>query len=443
MLRDLNSLGKRLQVILLAKREEDKEEARSLTLKMKGLIKRLSPQIGSKRVKHALGALAFLFGLTNHAGAQNFASPLTNPFGISAMNYIAMPAFVDIDNDGDLDLFVMEGVDGSGNNKYFQNIGTSNIPEFDAPVDNPFGIENTDVNSFLAFGDLDGDGDQDFFVGGDYGNLLYFQNTGTASAPQFATPSTNPFGISSGLYLAAPALADLDGDGDLDLLIGGNEYVVPPYYDFSGLRFFKNVGSASAPNFELQTDADDPFDAIAVADFAYPHFVDLDNDGDFDLLFGEYYGVLKYHENTGSATDPQFSSVGLTNPFGLEAGYYISVIASGDLDNDGDIDLLIGEYSEYFADMKYYRNTAINLGLGDEPSFNFRVHPNPATDLVRIQTGADVIAHAELLYVNGSFVKSAAYLQDGIDISDLAPGIYLIKLTNQRGEVGVRRLVKK
>jgi len=439
MLRDLSAFGKRLQVILMTKREEDREEARALTLKMKGLIKKLSPEFGVKKIKHALGALAFLFGLSHNASAQSFAPPLTNPFGLSAVNYIALPAFVDIDGDGDLDLFVVEY---TGTVKYFQNIGTANNPQFAPPVDNPFGINPEEGNVFITFGDLDGDGDKDIMMGAYYGNIQYFQNTGSATNPQFAAPTTNPFGITAGLYLAAPTLADLDGDGDLDLLMGSIEYIDPPYYNFKGLRYFKNIGTASAPNFELQTGSADPFNNVSVYYFAYPHLVDLDNDGDYDLIFGEYYGVIKYHQNTGSATNPVFSSVGLTNPFGLQQGYYLTAIASGDLDNDGDMDLLIGEYGEYYADMKYYRNTLVNLSLGDEFTFDFRVHPNPATDFVRIQTGADVVAHAELLDVNGSVVKATEYLQDGIDLSDLAPGVYLIKLTNQRGEVGVKRLVK-
>lgn len=439
MLLDLNSLGKRLQVILMTKREEDREEARALTAKMNALIQKLRPRFGVKKLKHALGVLAFLFGLSSQANAQNFAPPLTNPFGLSALNYIAMPTFVDIDGDGDLDLFVMET---DGNIKYFQNTGTANNPQFAAPVENPFGIVNDELNSFLAFGDVDGDGDKDFFAGDGYGSLRYFQNTGTAANPQFAAPVTNPFGITAGLYLASPTLADLDGDGDLDLLMGSYEYIDPPYYDFKGLRYFKNIGTTTAPNFQLQTDANDPFNAIVVANFAFPHFVDLDNDGDYDLLFGEYYGVLKYHQNIGTAASPVFSTMGQTNPFGLQAGYYLSFITSGDLDNDGDMDILIGEYGEYYADMKYYRNTSINLSLDEEHTFDFRLHPNPATDVVRVLTSIDVVAHAELLDINGCVVKSIAHLQDGIDISDLAAGVYLIKLTNQRGEIGMKRLVK-
>lgn len=440
MLRDLNAMGKRLKAILLTKHEEDREEARALTLKMKGLIQKLSPQFGVKKIKHALGALAFLFGMSNTANAQNFAPSLTNPFGLSAVNYIAFPSLVDIDNDGDLDLFVVEVY---GVVKYFQNTGTANNPQFAAPVTNPFGISTVEENDLITFADLDGDGDKDLIMGTSDGNINYFQNTGSATNPQFAAPLTNPFGIQQNLYLAAPTFADLDGDGDLDLLIGGIEYSYAPYYYYKSLNYYKNIGTATAPNFQLQADANDPFSSIVVDDYAITHLVDLDGDGDYDLIYSGYYGALTYHQNTGTATNPIFSSVGVSNPFGLMPGYYLSIITSGDLDNDGDVDVIIGEYGYPAANLNYYRNTKFNLGLGEELSFDFRLHPNPASDIVRVQTGADVVAKVELIDINGGVVKSMEFLQESIDISDLATGVYLVKLTNQRGEVGVKRFVKR
>src|SRR6188474_1085941 len=50
--------------------------------------------------------------------------------------------------------------------------------------------------------------------------MQYFQNTGTAIIPLFAPPQENPFGLVSTYYNALPAFADLDADGDQDLLVG-------------------------------------------------------------------------------------------------------------------------------------------------------------------------------------------------------------------------------
>lgn len=436
MMRDLRTLSQRLQQILLTKRPEERAEAQELVKKIKSLIGRLSATFSKKQIKQALGALAFLFGMSHSVEAQNFASPITNPFGLSAVSYLAAPAFVDIDGDGDLDVFVGEGYGV----KYFQNTGTAANPQFAAPISNPFGLSSNADYVFLAFGDLDNDGDKDLMMGEYYGVIKYFQNTGTATNPQFAAPIVNPFGTSAGYQLAVPTLADIDGDGDLDLLVGDYGYVYLPYYNYPGLRFFRNVGTASSPNFQLANGTNNPFENISVNGFALPNLVDLDNDGDFDLLFGIGYGFINYHQNTGTAANPIFSSVGQTNPFGLQSGNYVALIASGDLDNDGDIDLLIGEY---YGNMKYYRNTMSTIGMDDARTLDFRLYPNPATNRVSVEMGSEVLVRAELMDIQGQLLRSIEHPVDGMDISDLPAGVYLVRLTNQSGETGIKRLVKQ
>ena len=95
---------------------------------------------------------------------------------------------------------------------------------------NPFGLTNIGSYSSPTFADLDGDGDLDLMAGENNGDFNYFQNTGTATAPVYAPVQTNPFGLTNiGLY-SSPTFADLDGDSDLDLMAG--EY----YGDFSFYR---------------------------------------------------------------------------------------------------------------------------------------------------------------------------------------------------------------
>ena len=118
---------------------------------------------------------------------------------------------------------------------------------------NPFILlEPQDYASFnyyttMTSGDLDGDGDLDLVTGSPDGAFHYFENTGTASAPTFTKRSgaDNPL---DGIDLNAgsiPALADLDGDGDLDLIAGDN--VIDRF------AFFENTGTASAPAFTQRT----------------------------------------------------------------------------------------------------------------------------------------------------------------------------------------------
>src|SRR5439155_62174 len=169
--------------------------------------------------------------------------------------------------------------------------------------------------------DLDGDGDLDAVVGDFFGTLHYFKNTGTATVPVFVEQggAANPFnGIDVG-YNSTPILADLDGDGDLDAVVSDN---------YGTLHYFLNTGTASAPVFVEQTGsasaaviveqggAANPFNGIAVGYNSTPILADLDGDGDLDAVVGEFYGTLHYFRNTGTASLPVFvEQTGAANPF--------------------------------------------------------------------------------------------------------------------------------
>ena len=73
---------------------------------------------------------------------------------------------------------------------------------------------------------------------------------------------------------SSPELADLDGDGDFDLIVWGW---------YGAINYFENTGTATAPIFTERTGADMPLDIIA-DDYAPPVLADLDGDGDPDII---------------------------------------------------------------------------------------------------------------------------------------------------------------
>merc|ERR1719440_941982 len=144
----------------------------------------------------------------------------------------------------------------------------------------------------------------DLVVGDRDGELNYIENTGTSTAPDFVARagSANTFdGIDVGSS-SKPALADLDGDGDLDLLVGEV---------LGGLHYIENTGTSTAPVlnrvFVQWTGSGNPFEGIDVGSSrSAPALGDLDNDGDVDLVVGDSGGSLIYIENTGTSTAPVF-----------------------------------------------------------------------------------------------------------------------------------------
>ena len=142
---------------------------------------------------------------------------------------ILFPELADIDGDGDLDLFAG---DVYGQSHFRRNTGTATSPAFASPSTNPFGLTAAYGLAAPALTDLDRDGDLDLLVGESYGNLQYYENTGSATSPAFTTPRTNPFGLAAVYDLAFPDFSDIDDDGDMDLFVG--EY-------YGDIIFFRNT----------------------------------------------------------------------------------------------------------------------------------------------------------------------------------------------------------
>ncbi|MBK3804342.1 hemagglutinin/hemolysin-related protein, partial [Azospirillum brasilense] len=261
------------------------------------------------------------------AGDPNFALEATNPFGLDNVGAFEAPVFVDIDGDGDLDAVM-------GNNTgalvVYENVGTATAPSFTLAGTGAFGLTSIGTFTKPTFADLDGDGDLDAIVGNNSGNVFFYRNVGTATAPSFTLVGTNPFGLANSGSFVAPSFADLDGDGDLDAVIGNLN---------GNLLFYRNVGTSTTPSFTLA--GTNPFGLSASMSYAAPSFVDIDGDGDLDAVIGNKFANFFVFRNVGTATAPSFTLVG-TNPFGMTGGSNFLSPSLVDIDGDGDLDLLAG-----------------------------------------------------------------------------------------------------
>jgi len=366
---------------------------------------RYARQLGIK-IKAPIAAACIAAGLTlsNSADAQTtFAvqSGASNPLnGVNAGNY-SKPVFVDIDGDGDKDVFI--GIWGSI--AYYKNTGTASVPVFtlQSGALNPFNGSGFGEAS-PAFGDIDGDGDKDAFIG--TGNsVAYYKNTGTASAPVFTVQSgvSNPFnGVSILNGWVAPALVDIDGDGDLDAFIGGWD---------GTMKYYKNTGTASAPVFTLQSGVSNPLNGVDVGYLSTPGFVDIDKDGDMDVLIGEYYGSVSYYKNTGTSSAAIFTvQSGVLNPFnGVDIGF-ISAPSMVDINNDNLADVFIGDEN---GNTSFYKNTTTILPLN---LLDFSGNSYPGYNQLQWKTADEVNTQqfdVESSYDGNTFTKIATVNAEG------------------------------
>ncbi len=259
-------------------------------------------------------------------GNPQFIQQASNPFGLTNVgSYTNNPTFADIDADGDLDAFIGTFKQGI---MFFDNIGTAKQPVFAEGKLNPFKLKNVGDYMRPTFADVDSDGDLDAFIGVDKGSTLFFQNIGSAQQAEFTKAIKNPFGIRDIGTNASPTLADIDGDGDMDLFIGGN---------YGGLDFFRNISQNGTIAFEARSN---PFGITNTGAYIHPTFADVDGDGDLDAFIGNSYSELRFYQNTGDANNPVFAE-SVVNPFGLTNLDNYPNPSFADIDSDGDLDLFV------------------------------------------------------------------------------------------------------
>lgn len=254
-------------------------------------------------------------------------------FGLETRQYLtgldvgseAFASFGDLDADGDPDLLVGNKIDPTNNEVsylfHYENIGTAADPAFQR-------VDTLDLLTTFhkapALGDLDADGDLDMILGSWKEGMAYYRNDGTPQEPRFTLVSEKYIELTRGSN-ATPALADLDADGDLDLMIGESS---------GSLNYYRNDGTPQAPQFVLVSDE---YGDIDIGRRSAPAFTDWDGDGDLDLIVGsDADGIIRF-ENTGTKETPVFVDRGpLPVPFyGYAAPRFV------DIDADGDADLFI------------------------------------------------------------------------------------------------------
>ena len=203
-----------------------------------------------------------------------------------------------------------------------------------------------------AWGDYTGDGIADLLVGNDYGDLTLYPRTGDAvlAPPQPMLKHSQTLPSPDVDRPACPCICDIDGDGQVDLLLGS---------DTELLIYWGKSPTASARALRTAEGAV-LFGSGDVRGLA-PHAVDFDGDGDLDLIVGDRSGLVWWVAN-GSSGAPSFSAPA---PLAVATGSIVKVPGrarptSGDCDGDGVLDLLVGA-----ADGLVYLHRGTRQGLSE------------------------------------------------------------------------------
>lgn len=397
----------------------------------------------------------------------------------------SMPVLYDYNNDGLMDLFV--GNYGYIDTTYmnfgdristfrakiaqFKNIGTQTQPKFKLITRDFANVSSQNLNDVRpTFGDLDGDGDIDMIIGEYNGILHYYENSGGVGNPwNLSLSQQNYKGIDVGKY-SFPELIDLDNDSLLDLVIGEQfqqwiDSLSSLVAKKGNLNYYKNTGTATIPAFTLVTDSlgrVDVTDAYLNYDNGYtiPCFY-KDALGERKLMVGSGSGYIYYYEDIDSNLTGTFtvdSTLSYTtikddtthyihyatifetidsNRLYIKAGHRAAPAIS-DLNNDGYIDMIVGNLS---GGLTFYKGTTpppSNIGFEDIaiPELKFKLFPNPAMESVTVQLSEipeNTNINIEIFDIVGNLVvtKSIRNLnQVSIDVNGMANGIYICRVSS-------------
>jgi len=357
----------------------------------------------------------------NNTVGQNLAFTLVkplilsdyNPYGPPSIsnlycNSVALPGISDIDNDGDLDILTYSvfGVKIEYHKNMSQELyGNSDSLVFDM-VDDCWGdikenncqvdlnqcpfmkMYNNIINdslkkpmhsgSCIMCFDRNGDGDTELILGDiSCSDVFFVENEGDSNNAHVGDttilyPNYPNKGSTTTIKLNSFPCTfnlDVDNDGFKDLIASPN--AIAGSENYQSVWLYKNASVTPTVNFVFQKKNFLQEDMMEFGEGAYPVLFDADADGKKDLIVGNlgYYTVntnkskLAYYRNIGTNTSPSFSLI--TRDYQFLSSYNIFSMAPtfGDLDGDGDKDLIVGATN---GKVHFFENTA---GAGNSAVF--------------------------------------------------------------------------
>ncbi|HEV7231147.1 MAG TPA: FG-GAP-like repeat-containing protein [Bacteroidia bacterium] len=423
------------------------------------------------------------------------------------MSVFACGFLVDVNNDHKKDLLVSPNQTGASENfnsvAWYNNIGTADSMVLHLEQNNFLQDNMIDVGegAYPVLHDYDGDGLPDLFIGnfgyftsgGLVSKIALFKNVGTAGHPKFnlVTRDFDSLSVKNlGFTEFAFTFGDLDNDGDADMIIG----------DYNGQFYYFEKTPGPPDQFTYRPNF---FSGLHVGGCATPQLIDLNRDGKLDIVSGNRTGTIYYFQNKGTPTVPSFSSTatntalgginvrkpshaaGYSTPFfyseagayklllGMETGQvykydhiegnlsgnfnlldadvsrtaegYCSVPFGCDINNDGIMDLFLGNYA---GGVEFFQgdNTVGILSQHAIPAFNIGLYPNPAQNSFTLQINGFLADEKYILQITdlSGRILNESHLSGNsnlISSSAFPAGLYICSVHSASGAAVHQKLV--
>jgi len=367
------------------------------------------------------------------------------------------PAFVDYNEDGLMDIVVgnlgryRRADINDSRLLYFKNQGTLDNPVFEL-VDDDFAnyaqFQSTALTFNPCFGDLDGDGDIDMIVGDNNGYLFYSENiAGPDQEIEFAQAVYQFQNIRPG-NIVHPQIADLNGDGLGDLILGERANNSDGNGKVGALIYYPNLGEVGNPVFEADEDNSPNIIALGnvntqtigveIQALTAPYFY---FDGEETILFtGSKNGKISLYSDIDENLDGVFTRV--EERYGDLYEGEATTVAVYDIDNDNLLEMLIGNQRGglSFYNTSIVADVTISTNNTVTESLNIEVFPNPSRGSFTFSNKKSTTY--QLYSTSGVALESGRIKTEGtLDLSNYTTGVYMIHL-EANGKTEWKKLVK-
>lgn len=359
--------------------------------------------------------------------------------------FASIPSFFDENGDGTQDLFVSnfyrykEPLSKESVILAYLNAGTPSDPSFNYFTNDYLGLsaQSYGLRTVPTFGDVDGDLDQDVFLGLEDGTLTFLENTaGAGFPPNFAAPVHQYSDLNANVMTANsycfPQLFDLNKDGLLDLILGRKT---------GEMAYYQNVGTSTNPAFQLVNDTLGGVDLTPLTPdgFIAPHFFTWNDT--IRLFAGGSDGYLHFYDDVENhlQVGENFHLIS-DNYLGISTEAFSSCWVN-DIDGDGNADLFVG--GDLGGIMHLEHNLYGTLAVEPaEETKNLTIFPNPSNGIFKLDYDEQSMQGKTLEVYNltGSVLFRSESLQHQLDLSSLPDGIYFL---NIKGTSEVYKIVKQ